>query len=57
MKNSKKINLASLANDEISRQQLMDVKGGHLFPCACFRQGDLNRSEGNRRNVKCPQEQ
>lgn len=50
MKNLKKINLASLANNEIEKQKLIDVKGGHIFPCACFRQGDLNRSQGDRRN-------
>ena len=53
MKNQKKINLASLADYEIKKQQLDNIKGGTesegLFTCACFNQ-HVNRSMGLRRN-------
>ena len=53
MKNAKKINLASLADYEIKKQQLKEIKGGNevegIFSCACYHQG-CNRSQGIRRN-------
>jgi natural product precursor len=50
MKNIKKINLVSLANNELSNQQLSNTKGGKNW-CACRHYSNHNRSEIARRNA------
>ena len=60
MKNQKKINLASLANYEIEKQQLGELKGGvevMAYSCACRDHASWNRSEIARKNYRPPCEE
>jgi len=55
MKNLKKINLISLANNEIKKQELVNIKGGMVQAvdknmCACRNWDNYNRSQVPRRN-------
>lgn len=50
MKNLNKIKLASLANDEIKKQQLIEVRGGKNM-CACRNYSYHNRTQVSRRNA------